>query len=212
MIDYYASNIHIIDENYQFNIHTPKGIIGNISLQGGGLHNIENAVAAAAIACEEQINLEEIKHKLSVYKGVKRRFEYIIRRDDFIYIDDYAHHPNELKAAITSAKLLHPTRKICGIFQPHLYTRTRDFADEFAQSLNALDEIILLEIYPAREEAIEGVNAQMLLDKIKNPNKRIVDKNTLIPYLLSNKPEFIITFGAGDIDRLVDKIKKAFTV
>ena len=210
--DYYASNINIIDEHYQFDINTPKGIIGNISLQGGGLHNIENAVAAAAIACEEQINLEEIKHKLSVYKGVKRRFEYIIRRDDFIYIDDYAHHPNELKAAITSAKLLHPTRKICGIFQPHLYTRPRDFADEFAQSLNALDEIILLEIYPAREEAIEGVNAQMLLDKIKNPNKRIVDKNTLIPYLLSNKPEFIITFGAGDIDRLVDKIKKAFTV
>ncbi|HOS16428.1 MAG TPA: UDP-N-acetylmuramate--L-alanine ligase [Bacteroidales bacterium] len=210
--DFYASDIVIKEERYQFNIHTPTGIIENISFQTGGLHNVENAVAATALAWVQQLPFEWIKHNLSEYKGVKRRFEYIIRRDDLIYIDDYAHHPNELKAAIQSAKLLHPTRKICGIFQPHLYTRTRDFADDFARSLDLLDEIILLEIYPAREEPIEGVDAQMLLNKIKNPAKGILDKNELIPYLKSIHPNLIISFGAGDIDRLVEKIKTAFSL
>jgi len=128
-----------------------------------------------------------------------------------VYIDDYAHHPNELKEAIKSIKIMHPKRKLCGVFQPHLYSRTRDFADEFAESLEMLDHIVLLDIYPAREKPIEGVNSQMLLDKIKKDEKTLQTKENLIPYLQSINPELIVTFGAGDIDRLVDKIKKAFT-
>jgi len=210
--DFYASKIDILNEQYVFSIHTPQGDIENIQFQAAGLHNIENAIAAAAFADIKGVPHQIIKQQLSKYKGVKRRFEYIIRRNDLIYIDDYAHHPNELKAAIHSIKALHPNRKLCGIFQPHLFTRTRDFANEFAKSLELLDHIILLEIYPARELPIEGVNAQMLLDKIKNKHKIIQTKENLIPYLKSIHPELVVSFGAGDIDRLVNNIKMAFTL
>lgn len=210
--DFYAPKIEIQHEEYIFDIQTPQGVIENMKFQTAGLHNIENAIAAIAVAHIQGVPHDLIKQQLSIYKGVKRRFEYIIRRKDLIYIDDYAHHPNELKTAITSIKNIHPQRKLCGIFQPHLFTRTRDFADEFVASLELLDQIVLLDIYPAREEPIEGVNSQMLLDKIKNPNKSLQSKESLIPYLKSIQPELIATFGAGDIDRLVDKIKTAFEV
>ncbi|HOF15611.1 MAG TPA: UDP-N-acetylmuramate--L-alanine ligase [Bacteroidales bacterium] len=209
--DFYASNIKIYDEQCLFTIYTPQGKIEDISFQTAGLYNIENAVAATAVAQMQGVPNAIIKQQLSTYKGVKRRFEYVIRRKDMVYIDDYAHHPNELKEAIKSIKIMHPKRKLCGVFQPHLYSRTRDFADEFAESLEMLDHIVLLDIYPAREKPIEGVNSQMLLDKIKKDEKTLQTKENLIPYLQSINPELIVTFGAGDIDRLVDKIKKAFT-
>ncbi len=209
--DFYASNIKIYDEQCFFTIHTPQGKIEDISFQTAGLYNIENAVAATAIAQVQGVPIPIIKKQLSEYKGVKRRFEYIIRNKDLIYIDDYAHHPNELKEAIKSIRMMHPKRNLCGVFQPHLYTRTRDFADEFAKSLEMLDQIVLLDIYPAREKPIEGITSQMLFNKIKKDKKTLQTKENLIPYLQSINPELIVTFGAGDIDRLVDKIKIAFT-
>ncbi len=208
--DYYATNIHIKNEKQYFDIVTPNGIIENISFEAGGLHNVENAVAATAIADIANVNHQTIKKQLESYKGVKRRFEYIIRRENCIYIDDYAHHPQEIKACIASAKMMHPGKKICGIFQPHLYSRTRDFADEFARSLEELDHVILLDIYPARELPIEGVSSKMLLKKINKTEKILVNKEQLLQYLEIIKPEVLITMGAGDIDRLVKDIKKVF--
>lgn len=208
--DYFPKNIRIEDEKQYFDIVTPNGIISDICYQIGGQHNIENAVAAAAIADVAGVNHENIRKQLMSYRGVKRRFEYVIRNKDFIFIDDYAHHPKEIKACITSAKTLHPDKKICAIFQPHLYSRTRDFADDFAKSLEDIDQIILLDIYPARELPIEGVNSQMILDKINNPQKVLLSKDELIPYLEKHQPQMLITMGAGDIDRLVNEIKNVF--
>ena len=206
--DYYAKNIHIKNGKQYFDIVTPQGTIDKIPLAVGGLHNIENTVAAAAIADIAGVSHQTIKHQLTSYKGVKRRFEYIVRTKHRIYIDDYAHHPQEIEACIASAKMLHPNKKICGIFQPHLYTRTRDFADEFAKSLEKLDHIILLDIYPARELPIEGVSSELLLNKINKSEKIVLKKEQLIDYLKIINPELLITMGAGDIDRLVGEIKK----
>jgi len=206
--DYYAANIHIKNGKQYFDIVTPSGRIEKIPLAVGGLHNIENAVAATAIADIAGVSRETINHQLTSYKGVKRRFEYIVRTKHHIYIDDYAHHPQEINACIASAKMLHPNKKICGIFQPHLYSRTRDFADEFAKSLEELDHIILLDIYPARELPIEGVNSEMLLNKINKSEKILLKKEQLIDYLKTINFEVLITMGAGDIDRLVNEVKK----
>jgi len=206
--DYYAKNIHIKNGKQYFDIVTPSAVIEKIPLAVGGLHNIENAVAAAAIADIAGVNHQTIKQQLTSYKGVKRRFEYIVRTKNRIYIDDYAHHPQEINACIASAKMLHPNKKICGIFQPHLYSRTRDFADEFAKSLEKLDHIILLDIYPARELPIEGVTSELLLNKINKSEKILLKKEQLIDYLKTITPELLITMGAGDIDRLVNDIKK----
>ncbi|MDR2407377.1 MAG: UDP-N-acetylmuramate--L-alanine ligase, partial [Bacteroidales bacterium] len=207
-LDYYAKNIRIVDGKQYFDIVTPHGIIDNVPFEVAGVHNIENAVAAVAMADLAQVKHSTIKQQLSSYKGVKRRFEYVIRRDDCIYIDDYAHHPQEISACIASARMMHPHKKICGIFQPHLYSRTRDFADEFARSLEDLDHVILLDIYPARELPIEGISSKMLLQKINKTEKILLDKTQLIQYLEVIKPELLITMGAGDIDRLVIDIKK----
>jgi len=206
--DYYAANIHIKNGKQYFDIVTPSGRIEKIPLAVGGLHNIENAVAATAIADIAGVSSETINHQLTSYKGVKRRFEYIVRTKHHIYIDDYAHHPQEINACIASAKMLHPNKKICGIFQPHLYSRTRDFADEFAKSLEELDHIILLDIYPARELPIEGVSSEMLLNKINKSEKILLKKEQLIDYLKTINFEVLITMGAGDIDRLVNEVKK----
>jgi len=184
--------------------------IENVQLEMPGKLNVENALAASALAylCDE--NPEIIKNALYNFRGVKRRMEYIIKREDLIYLDDYAHHPTELKASIQSVKALFPDKKITGIFQPHLYSRTRDFLDDFAKSLALLDQLILLEIYPAREKAIPGINSQLLLEKIPMKNKILLQRNALIPYLKSISPQVIISLGAGDIDRLVNKIKENF--
>jgi len=208
--DYYATNIYIKNGKQYFDIVTPNGTIEKISFISEGLHNIENAVAAVAIADLAEMNHQTIKEQLASYKGVKRRFEYIIRRKKFVYIDDYAHHPQEIKACVASAKMMHPNKKICGVFQPHLYSRTRDFADDFAKSLEELDHIILLDIYPARELPIEGVTSEMLLKKINKSEKILLEKEQIIPYLKTIKPEVLITMGAGDIDRLVSEIKGNF--
>lgn len=208
--NYYAKNITIKNGVQYFDIQCIDKEIKQIAFQVAGLHNIENAIAAVAVADLINIDTTIIKQQLSTFSGVKRRFEYIIKRDDFVYIDDYAHHPKEIDACIASAKKMHPNKQICGIFQPHLFTRTRDFADEFARSLSCLDTVILLEIYPAREKPIEGIDAQFLLNKITCKNKLILSKSDLVDYLFKHQPEILITMGAGDIDRLVDKIKERF--
>ena len=156
------------------------------------------------------VHNDEIFNSLGNFKGIQRRFDYQIQRDDFIFIDDYAHHPEELKASINSVRELFTDKKLTGIFQPHLYTRTRDFASGFAESLELLDEIILLDIYPAREEPIPGVTSELIFNKIKNSNKTLCKKVELLELLKDKNPEVLMTLGAGDIDELVEPIKKLF--
>jgi UDP-N-acetylmuramate--alanine ligase len=170
------------------------------------MHNVENAIAAAAICYFNGVSEDQIRIALKSFSGVKRRFEYIIRRDDLTFIDDYAHHPEELRACIGSVKAIYPNKKITGVFQPHLYSRTRDFYDGFAASLSMLDEVILLDIYPARELPIEGVSSATLLEKISHPAKRLVTKSELVDVLATLQLEVLLTLGAGDIDALVEPI------
>lgn len=207
--NYYASNIKIEDGLYHYEIHTPSGVFKKMSLGLPGKHNVENSIAATAIACELGIQENDIRTALASFKGVKRRFDYHIKTKDLVFIDDYAHHPEELKATISSAKEMFPGKKITGIFQPHLFSRTRDFAKEFAASLDLLDECILMEIYPARELPIEGVNSQMLINLMNSKHKRICQKNELVDTVAKEKIEVLLTMGAGDIDTFVEPIKKA---
>jgi len=176
-----------------------------------GLHNVKNAIAAIAATLMTGANPENIPAALAAFKGVKRRFETIVKTDKTVYVDDYAHHPAELTAAISAARMLYPDRKITGIFQPHLFSRTRDFADAFATSLDLLDECILLPIYPAREQPIEGINSEMLLNKMTLKNKQLIQKNNLIEHLKSQNPDVLLTLGAGDIDTLIEPIKTLLT-
>ena len=203
--DYYAYNIDYQREISTFSVHTPKGEIQDLALPAHGIYNVLNATAAIAAVLEAlpKLPIEQICQKISTFVGVKRRFDYIVRRDDFVYIDDYAHHPNEMRSFITAVREIYPDKIICGVFQPHLYTRTRDFADDFAAVLDLLDRTILLPIYPAREKPIDGVSSEMLIQKMKNPDKRVLQKTELLPYLLDNKPDVLLSIGAGDIDRLV---------
>jgi len=173
-----------------------------------GMHNVENSIAATAVACQMGIADEAIRKALKTFEGAKRRFDYQVKNDKIVYIDDYAHHPEELRACISSVKQMYPGKKVTGIFQPHLYTRTRDFADAFAESLDLLDECMLLDIYPARELPIEGVTSTMLLNKMKSKNKVLVSKAELVNELSNRKLEVLLTLGAGDIDMLVEPIKK----
>jgi UDP-N-acetylmuramate--alanine ligase len=204
--DYYASDITIENGYYHYNIHTPKVTMRNCMLGLPGKHNVENSIAAVAIACELNISDVYIKEALRTFGGVKRRFDYHIKTDKLVYIDDYAHHPEELKATISSVREMYPGKKITGVFQPHLFSRTRDFADDFAKSLDLLDQCILMEIYPARELPIEGVNSQMLLDKMKCADKMICRKKELVEEIAKMKVEVLITMGAGDIDAMVEPI------
>jgi len=172
-----------------------------------GLHNIENAIAAILIAYITGVSENEIRNAMASFEGVNRRFDVRIRTKNLVYIDDYAHHPEELKACINSVRNLYKDKKITGIFQPHLFSRTKDFADEFAKSLELLDEVILLDIYPARELPIAGVSSQMLLDKINTKNKFLVQKSEILDFLKSRELEVLLTLGAGDIDQLVEPIE-----
>ena len=205
--DYYLDNIEIIDGNYVFSVQAQSGLISDIKFGLPGRHNVENAIAAVAVADQLKVSHQEIKSALESFKGIKRRFEYIIKKHDLVYIDDYAHHPEELKATISSVKELYPENKITGVFQPHLYSRTRDFADDFAKSLDLLNEVILLDIYPAREQPIEGVTSEMLLRKVTIKNKTVSTKTELVAELKQRKLEVLLTMGAGDIDKLVEPIK-----
>lgn len=207
--NYFAQNIEIKNGTYYYDIVTPSGIIKNVSLGLAGLHNVENSIAAIAVACEKEVEEKQIVHALKTFEGVKRRFDYQIKTDTLVYIDDYAHHPEELKATISSARKLYPNKKITGVFQPHLFSRTRDFALEFAESLDLLDECILLEIYPARELPIEGVNSKMLLGLMKIKNRSIAIKTELVEDIKKREIEVLITMGAGDIDTMVAPIKNS---
>jgi len=209
--DFKAENIRIENGLYVFDFVGIKGRMNNLKLGLPGLLNVENAVAAIGMATISGVHSDEISNSLEKFKGIQRRFDYQIHRDDLVYIDDYAHHPEELKAAISSAKELFSGIKITGVFQPHLYSRTRDFADDFAKSLDLLDEIILLDIYPAREEPIPGVTSGIIFDKIKNPNKTLCKKSELLNVLRNLKPQVLMTLGAGDIDDLVEPIKKLYS-
>lgn len=207
--DCYARNITIIEGKYTYDVVTPQGEIKSVKLGINGIHNIENSVAAVAAARLLKVKSDDIRKALATFQGVKRRFDYQIISPNLIFIDDYAHHPAELKACINSVKALYPGKKITGIFQPHLYTRTRDFADEFARSLELLDHVILLDIYPARELPIKGIDSAMLLGKIKSESKELCTREELADRLIGECPEVLITMGAGDIDRLVEPLKTA---
>lgn len=201
----YAENIRMNNGGYVFDVVQQDWKLEQVSLHLGGMHNVENAVAAITVAQILGIDGEKIKAAVGTFKGIKRRFEYVVKRDDQVYIDDYAHHPEELRALITSAKALFPGRKATVIFQPHLFTRTRDLADGFAESLSLADEVILLPIYPARELPIEGVTSEMIAGKITAPVK-IIAKDKLLEFLQTQETPLLITAGAGDIDQLKEPI------
>jgi UDP-N-acetylmuramate--alanine ligase len=202
-----AKNIRVEAGDFYFDFVSGDLSIANIKLGIAGLHNIENAVAAIKAALLVGVTPEAIKSALESFRGVKRRFEYIVKTPTHIYIDDYAHHPEELRAAITSIKRLYPNKKLTTIFQPHLYTRTRDFVDGFAEVLDMSDEVLLLDIYPARELPIEGVTSAMILDRMHLANKQIIGKQEAIDKVKADQPELLLTVGAGDIDNLVQPLK-----
>lgn len=205
--DYFAQEISIRDGFYHYEIVTPINIFTDITMGLPGKHNVENSIAAVAVACELNVSEDNIRKALKSFGGVKRRFDYQIRTEKLVYIDDYAHHPEELKATIGSAREMYPGKKITGIFQPHLFSRTRDFADDFARSLDMLDECILLEIYPARELPIEGVSSQTLLDKMNLKNKTGCQKTNILEEVGKRDLDVLLTMGAGDIDTLVEPIR-----
>ena len=207
--DIKALNIQVNDGKFSFDFKNSIHTIEDIQFALPGLHNLENALAAIEVALLLGIPTDKIKQALASFKGVKRRFEYIVKTVEHIYIDDYAHHPEELKACIEAIKRLYPNKKLTAIFQPHLFTRTRDFADEFVKELNRIDELILLDIYPARELPIEGINSEMLLDKIDLAHKYKYEKKEAVKFVKDRQPELLLTVGAGDIDTLINPLKNA---
>ncbi len=203
-----AANIVQQDGGYVFDLVNPYGGVQGLRLNIGGMHNVENAVAAVTVAQMLEIDANDIKSALAGFRGVRRRFEYVVRNERVIYIDDYAHHPEELSSLIRSAKRLFPDRKCVVVFQPHLYTRTRDLAEGFARSLDLADQVILLDIYPARELPIDGVSSKLIADKMGNPAHTILTKEGLIDYVRLAPLKLLITAGAGDIDKLTEPIKE----
>ena len=215
--DFYASDIVEKDGGYfDFTLNYPQGSIEGCSVGVPGWINVENAIAAGAVSLLQGVNPSQLKEALLCFKGVARRFDIRINTSLCSYIDDYAHHPKEIEAAISSMRNIFKGRKLTVIFQPHLYTRTRDFADDFAKSLSLSDELILLDIYPAREKPIEGITSQIILEKADVKNKDLVDKQRLIEHLEGRDIDVLVTLGAGDIDRLVqpitDYLKKRYNV
>ena len=204
-----AFNIRIVNSQYVFDVRTPSETIVNIEFGLPGKHNLMNALMALAMAKTFGLPNEDIASALHSFKGIKRRFSYQIKTENLVYIDDYAHHPTEINAVHQAVRELYPGQKVLAIFQPHLFSRTKDFADDFAQSLAAFDEVILLDIYPARELPMEGITSQWVLNKIDNRNKKLVSKQELIPSILQSEAKVIVTIGAGDIGELVSFIKKA---
>lgn len=207
--DYKAFNIRIENSAYVFDVQTPSEIIKDLRFNLPGKHNLTNALIALAMAYTYGTPTEAIAKALFTFKGVKRRFSYQIKEENLVYIDDYAHHPTEINAVHQAVSELYPEDKVLAIFQPHLFSRTKDFIDGFASSLSAFDEVILLDIYPARELPVEGVNSAWLLGKIDNPNKKLVLKDNLISEILKSDARVVVTIGAGDIGELVKPIKQA---
>jgi len=206
--NYKAFNIRIENGNYLFDVQTPKEIISNLEFGLPGKHNLTNALMALAMAKTFGTSNDAIAKALKSFKGIKRRFSYQIKEKNLVYIDDYAHHPTEINAVHQAVSELYPNQKVLAIFQPHLFSRTRDFGDNFAKSLSAFDEVILLDIYPARELPIPGITSKWLLDKMTILDKKLVTKEALIPTILQSDAKIIVTIGAGDIGELVPTIKK----
>ncbi|MDG2164441.1 MAG: UDP-N-acetylmuramate--L-alanine ligase [Flavobacteriales bacterium] len=203
--DFSAKNIRVEGGAYYFDLVYPKGVCENVITGLPGIHNVENALAAFSMAYIQGLSVSGIVDSIASFSGVKRRFEYHVKTDNQIYIDDYAHHPKEIEVAIRSVRDLYPNKELTVIFQPHLFTRTRDFMDDFAKSLSFADHVMLLDVYPARELPIEGVNSQVLLNKITVKNKGLYDKSKF-PEAIT-KSNVLMTLGAGDIDQLIEPIK-----
>jgi UDP-N-acetylmuramate--alanine ligase len=207
--DFKAYNIRIINSSYVFDVQTPSETIKDIQFGLPGHHNLMNALMALAMAKTFGSPTNSIAKALASFRGVQRRFSYQIKTDALVYIDDYAHHPTEINAVHQAVRELYPNQKVLAIFQPHLFSRTKDFADDFAKSLDAFDEVLLMDIYPARELPMEGITSTWLLTKMKNSNKKLVQKESLIQTIVANDATVIVTIGAGDIGELVPAIKKA---
>ena len=192
---------------YVFDVVTPKTVLKNIRFNLPGRHNLSNALVALAMAVEYGCPHEQLAKALASYKGVKRRFSYHLKTENLVLIDDYAHHPEEINAVYQAVKEMYPDKKVLVVFQPHLFSRTRDFADDFAKSLQQFDQILLLDIYPAREIPIQGITSEWLLDKIENPNKKLSAKEDLTSEIQKSNADVVITMGAGDIGEEVKTIK-----
>lgn len=205
--DYKIYNKKVVNGYYQFDLKTPKETITDIAFTLPGNHNIFNATTAFAMAYEYGVSPEIIKKALLSFPGIKRRFSFQIKTENLIYVDDYAHHPTEIDAVHQALRELYPNQKITAVFQPHLFSRTRDFGQAFAESLDQFDEILLMDIYPARELPLEGISSDWLFDMMKNDNKKRVSKNNLIDELLLSKNQVFVTIGAGDIGEFVKQIK-----
>jgi UDP-N-acetylmuramate--alanine ligase len=203
----HAANLNVQNGSYHFDVVADSWTINEVVIHMGGLHNIENVIAAIAIAKHVGIDDEKIKKAVADFKGVKRRFEYIYKSDEHVLIDDYAHHPAELKALIEGVRSLFK-RKLTVVFQPHLFSRTKDFVDGFAESLDMADEVILLPIYPARELPMEGVVSEIILEKMQLNVKKVLSKEEMIEWVKEHKPSLLAMAGAGDIDALVNPVKE----
>lgn len=209
--DYYAINVRNYNGDIFFDLRTPQGVFYDMQLTNSCLYNVENAVAASAVALSCGLNEQQLRFGLKTFSGVRRRFDYRVKTKDIVFIDDYAHHPKEISATLESIRYLFPGKRVVGIFQPHLYSRTADFAPEFAEALSTLDEIILLPIYPAREKPIPGVSSHTILHKIDKMSKYLCSKEQLMELVPALYPEVLVTLGAGDIDRLVPQLEKLLT-
>lgn len=209
---YTALNIKIENGAYHFDLKHPDGLIENLVLNLPGRHNLSNAITALAMALEYGCPAEKLAKALFAFKGVNRRFTYRIKTEDFVLIDDYAHHPTEIDAVHSAVREMYPGKRVLAVFQPHLYSRTRDFMDDFAASLSQFDELILLDIYPAREEPIEGVNSKKLLELVTTPRKELVSKTELQEKITDSKASVVVMMGAGDIGEEIIKLSKTLAV
>jgi len=210
--DYSIHNVTIQNGVYVFDVKTPETTLENLQFNLPGRHNLSNALIALAMAVAYGCPHQQLAKALASYKGVKRRFSYHIQTDELAFIDDYAHHPEEINAVYQAVREMYPGKKVLAIFQPHLFSRTRDFADEFAKSLSQFDEVMLLDIYPARELPIEGVTSAWLLSKIENKNKQVINKSELVSKIKDSQAQIVLTLGAGDIGEEVKHIKKALSI
>lgn len=208
--DYCIRNLKIEHGAYIFDLKTPKTTLSGVKFNKPGKHNLLNGLVAFAMAIEAGSPPYRLAEALGTFKGVQRRFSYKIKEDDFVFIDDYAHHPTEINAVYDAIAEMHPDKNVLAVFQPHLFSRTRDFGDDFAESLSKFDSILLLEIYPAREQPIEGITSKWLMKKIDNDNKKLIGKSNLIQEIKAQSPDVLVTMGAGDIGLEVSRIRKEF--
>ena len=205
--DYYAINVRTYNGNLFFDLRTPDGVLFDLELDGTALYNVEKAVVASAVALSCGLDQYQLRSGLKSFAGVRRRFDYRIREKELVYIDDYAHHPQEIRSTLESIRYLYPGKRVVGIFQPHLYTRTRDLADGFAEVLGTLDELVMMPIYPAREKPIAGVTSSMVLRKVPGMSKYLCTPAQVLELVPALCPDVVVTLGAGDIDRLVPQLE-----